>query len=76
MLDSLRFGELSSARSRHLFTRSVAGIGHYGNCIGVPTVGGEVSFDDRYEESCLVNAMCVGIVNPARVLRAAASVNY
>ena len=41
--------------------RSVAGIGHYGNCIGVPTVGGEVSFDDRYEESCLVNAMCVGV---------------
>ena len=73
LLDSLRFGELSSARSRHLFTRSVAGIGHYGNCIGVPTVGGEVSFDDRYEESCLVNAMCVGIVDPRRVLRAAAS---
>ena len=73
LLDSLRFGELSSARSRHLFTRSVAGIGHYGNCIGVPTVGGEVSFDDRYEESCLVNAMCVGIVDPDRVLRAAAS---
>ena len=48
-------------RSRHLFTRSVAGIGHYGNCIGVPTVGGEVAFDDRYEESCLVNAMCVGV---------------
>ena len=39
----------------------MAGIGHYGNCIGVPTVGGEVSFDDRYEESCLVNAMCVGV---------------
>ena len=50
MLDSLRFGELASARGRHLFTRSVAGIGHYGNCIGVPTVGGEVSFDVRYEE--------------------------
>ncbi len=66
LLDSLRFGELSSARSRHLFTRSVAGIGHYGNCIGVPTVGGEVSFDDRYEESCLVNAMCVGVLGPGR----------
>ena len=73
LLDSLRFGELSSPRSRHLFTRSVAGIGHYGNCIGVPTVGGEVSFDERYEESCLVNAMCVGIVDPGRVLKAAAS---
>ena len=73
LLDSLRFGELTSPRSRHLFTRSVAGIGHYGNCIGVPTVGGEVSFDDRYEESCLVNAMCVGVVDPDRVLKAAAS---
>ncbi|WP_217922311.1 phosphoribosylformylglycinamidine synthase subunit PurL [Miltoncostaea oceani] len=72
LLDSLRFGELTSARSRHLFTRAVAGIGHYGNCIGVPTVGGEVVFDDRYEESCLVNAMCVGIVE-GPMLRAAAS---
>ncbi|MGE3140265.1 MAG: phosphoribosylformylglycinamidine synthase subunit PurL [Thermoleophilia bacterium] len=72
LLDSLRFGELGSARGRHLFTRAVAGIGHYGNCIGVPTVGGEVAFDDRYEESCLVNAMCVGVVE-GPLLRAAAS---
>ncbi len=72
LLDSLRFGELTSPRSRHLFTRAVAGIGHYGNCIGVPTVGGEVVFDDRYEESCLVNAMCVGVVE-GPMLRAAAS---
>ena len=73
LLDSLRFGELTSSRSRHLFTRAVDGIGHYGNCIGVPTVGGEVAFDDRYEESCLVNAMCVGVVRADRILRAAAS---
>jgi phosphoribosylformylglycinamidine synthase II len=73
LLDSLRFGELSSARSRHLFTRAVEGIGHYGNCIGVPTVGGEVTFDERYEDSCLVNAMCVGIVPADGILRAAAS---
>jgi phosphoribosylformylglycinamidine synthase subunit PurL len=73
LLDSLRFGNLDSARSRHLFTRAVAGIGHYGNCIGVPTVGGEVAFDDRYEESCLVNAMCVGVLPAGRVLRAAAA---
>jgi phosphoribosylformylglycinamidine synthase len=72
LLDSLRFGSLESARSRHLFTRAVAGIGHYGNCIGVPTVGGEVAFDDRYEESCLVNAMCVGVLPAGRTLRAAA----
>jgi phosphoribosylformylglycinamidine synthase II len=73
LLDSLRFGELSSPRSRHLFTRAVAGIGHYGNCIGVPTVGGEVAFDDRYEDSCLVNAMCVGLLPADRMLRSAAS---
>ncbi len=72
LLDSLRFGELASRRSRHLFTRAVAGIGHYGNCIGIPTVGGEVGFDDRYEDSCLVNAMCVGTVRHDRILRAAA----
>ncbi|HWH15683.1 MAG TPA: phosphoribosylformylglycinamidine synthase subunit PurL [Miltoncostaeaceae bacterium] len=72
LLDSLRFGPLTSARSRHLFTRAVAGIGGYGNCIGVPTVGGEVMFDDRYEDSCLVNAMCVGVVRPGRMLRSAA----
>jgi phosphoribosylformylglycinamidine synthase len=72
LLDSLRFGELSSARSRFLFRRAVAGIGHYGNCIGVPTVGGEVGFDDCYEESCLVNAMCVGVVPHDGILRAAA----
>ncbi len=72
LLDSLRFGPLSSARSRHLFTRAVAGIGHYGNCIGVPTVGGEVAFDACYEDSCLVNAMCVGLVRHDGLLRAAA----
>ena len=73
LLNSLRFGELSSARSRYLLTRAVEGIGHYGNCIGVPTVGGEVAFDDCYEESCLVNAMCVGLVRHDGMLRAAAS---
>ena len=72
LLDSLRFGPLTSPRSRHLFRRAVAGIGHYGNCIGVPTVGGEVGFDDCYEDSCLVNAMCVGIVRHDEILRAAA----
>lgn len=72
LLDSLRFGPLSSARSRHLFTRVVAGVGHYGNCIGVPNVGGEVAFEDCYEDSCLVNAMCVGILRHDDLLRAAA----
>jgi phosphoribosylformylglycinamidine synthase len=73
LLDSLRFGELTSARSRYLFRRAVEGIGHYGNCIGIPTVGGEVGFDDCYEDSCLVNAMCVGVVAHDGILRAAAS---
>lgn len=72
LLDALRFGPLDSARSRHLFTRVVAGIGHYGNCIGVPNVGGEVAFEDCYEDSCLVNAMCVGVLRPGQLLRAAA----
>ena len=66
VLDSLRFGELDSERSRYLFDRVVAGIGHYGNSIGVPTVGGEVYFEAPYEQNCLVNAMCVGLAKGMR----------
>lgn len=62
LLNSLRFGELSSPRVRYLLERVVAGIAHYGNSIGIPTVGGEVAFDARYEGNPLVNAMCVGIL--------------
>jgi phosphoribosylformylglycinamidine synthase len=72
ILDSLRFGELSSQRSRYLLDRVVAGIGHYGNSIGVPTVGGEVYFEAPYEQSCLVNAMCVGLGRADRLVRSAA----
>ena len=61
VLDSLRFGELDSERSRYLLDHVVAGIGHYGNSIGVPTVGGEIYFEAPYENNCLVNAMCVGL---------------
>ena len=64
VLDSLRFGELDSDRSRYLFDWAVEGIGHYGNSIGVPTVGGEVYFEGAYEQNCLVNAMCVGPRTP------------
>src|SRR5439155_1351274 len=53
--------------------RAVAGIGHYGNSIGVPTVGGEVSFEAPYEQNCLINAMCVGLGERARLVRAAAA---
>ena len=73
VLDSLRFGELDSARSRYLFDGAVKGIGHYGNSIGVPTVGGEVYFEPAYEQNCLVNAMCVGIAQRERLIRSAAA---
>jgi phosphoribosylformylglycinamidine synthase len=73
MLDSLRFGDPSSERSRWLLDRAVAGIGHYGNSIGVATVGGEIHFDQSYESNCLVNAMCVGIANPDELMRCAAT---
>ena len=73
VLDSLRFGELDSERSRYLFDHVVAGIGHYGNSIGVPTVGGEVYFEAPYEQNCLVNAMCVGLARRERMVRAAAA---
>lgn len=64
LLNSLRFGELdSSARVRYLFKEVVAGIAGYGNCIGIPTVGGEVQFDSCYEGNPLVNAMCVGLID-------------
>jgi phosphoribosylformylglycinamidine synthase II len=73
VLDSLRFGELDSARSRYLFDFAVKGIGHYGNSIGVPTVGGEVYFEPAYEQNCLVNAMCVGLARRERLIRSAAA---
>jgi phosphoribosylformylglycinamidine synthase subunit PurL len=73
LLDSLRFGELDSPRSRFLFDWAVKGIGHYGNSIGVPTVGGEVAFESAYEQNCLVNAMCVGIAPRERLIRSAAA---
>lgn len=63
LLNSLRFGELESPRVKYLFEQVVAGIAGYGNCIGIPTVGGEVQFDSAYEGNPLVNAMCVGLIN-------------
>jgi phosphoribosylformylglycinamidine synthase II len=73
VLDSLRFGELDSLRSRHLLDGAVRGIGHYGNSIGVPTVGGEICFEPPYEHNCLVNAMCVGLARREEMVRAAAA---
>jgi phosphoribosylformylglycinamidine synthase len=74
VLDSLRFGEpAESERSRYLLERAVAGIGHYGNSIGVPTVGGEIYFEDSYEHNCLINAMCLGLAPHDRLIRSAAA---
>ncbi|MBD3108877.1 phosphoribosylformylglycinamidine synthase subunit PurL [Bacillus sp. AGMB 02131] len=63
LLNSLRFGELDNARTKYLFKEVVAGIAGYGNCIGIPTVGGEIQFDKCYEGNPLVNAMCVGLID-------------
>jgi phosphoribosylformylglycinamidine synthase subunit PurL len=68
ILDGLRFAEPD-----HHFRRAVAGIGHYGNSVGVPTVGGEAVFDEAYRDNCLVNAMCVGVLPADRVTRGRAS---
>ena len=72
MLDSLRFGSLDSARVRYLFAGVVKGVGDYGNCVGVPTVAGEVVFDPAYEGNPLVNAMCVGLLREDELMRAVA----
>jgi len=73
VLDSLRFGEPDSARSRYLLDHAVAGIGHYGNSIGVPTIGGEVYFEGPYEQNCLVNAMALGLARGDALIRSAAA---
>ncbi len=72
MLNSLRFGSLDSARVRYLFAGVVKGVGDYGNCVGIPTVAGEVAFDPSYEGNPLVNAMCVGLLHETELIRAVA----
>lgn len=72
-LDSLRFGTLDKPRQRYLFDGAVAGIGGYGNCLGVPTVGGEVYFEEAYEGNCLINAMAVGLMRESELTRAIGS---
>jgi phosphoribosylformylglycinamidine synthase subunit PurL len=67
ILDSLRFGSPAHSRTRHLLAGVVSGIGGYGNCVGVPTVGGECEFDPAYDGNILVNAMCVGIARADRI---------
>ncbi len=72
ILDALRFGPLDEPRNRYLFDGVVAGIGGYGNSLGIPTVGGEIAVHPSYRGNPLVNAMCVGIAPHARVTRASA----
>ena len=72
VLNSLRFGPLDEPRNRFLFAGAVKGVGDYGNCIGVPTLGGEVSFAPSYSGNPLVNAMAVGILREADLIRASA----
>ena len=69
LLDSLRFGELDSPQNRYLLKGVVSGIAWYGNCIGVPTVGGEITFNDIYAKNPLVNVFCLGIVEKDRLLK-------
>jgi phosphoribosylformylglycinamidine synthase subunit PurL len=74
LLNSLRFGPLDEPHNRHLFQGVVGGISWYGNCIGVPDVGGEIYFDPSYSQNPLVNAMCVGLARKGHLATAAAEV--
>lgn len=73
LLNSLRFGPLREARNRYLFNGVVGGIASYGNCLGIPDIGGEIYFSPAYSDNPLVNAMCVGIVRSDRLVKARAS---
>ncbi|TDM03868.1 phosphoribosylformylglycinamidine synthase subunit PurL [Macrococcus carouselicus] len=72
LLNSLRFGELDSRQNQRLFSGVVAGIGGYGNCIGIPAVAGEIEFDSQYDGNPLVNAMCVGIIDHDKIQKGTA----
>jgi phosphoribosylformylglycinamidine synthase II len=72
-MNALRFGAPDHPKTRHLVAGVVSGIGDYGNCMGVPTVGGETNFDPRYNDNILVNAMTVGIADANRIFKSAAS---
>src|SRR6059036_1367793 len=72
LLDPLRFGNLETSHSRWLFDNVVRGIGDYGNCIGVPTVGGEVELDQSFQRNCLVDVVCIGLGRKNRLVLGAA----
>ncbi|MBI1978216.1 MAG: phosphoribosylformylglycinamidine synthase subunit PurL [Candidatus Omnitrophica bacterium] len=71
-MNSLRFGSLEKAQNKHYLSGVVAGIAHYGNCIGIPTIGGEIYFDDSYEGNPLVNAFCLGIMRREDLVKGSA----
>jgi len=73
LTDSLRFGSLEDAHQRYLFGGVVKGVGDYGNCVGVPTVAGDVVFEPEYAGNCLVNVMCVGLLREDELIRARAA---
>ncbi len=73
LLNSLRFGSLNDGRSRRLFSGVIAGISHYGNCVGVPTVGGEIYFDEAYSDNPLVNVMALGLMETPEIIKSGAS---
>ncbi len=72
-LNCLRFGDREHPRTNYIYTHAVQGIGDYGNCVGVPTVGGNISFDKTYDGNCLVNAMTVGMIHEDRIFKGFAS---
>src|SRR5665648_430650 len=71
-LDPLHFGSLEKPRQKYLLEGVVEGIAAYGNCMGIPTIAGEIHFEDPYEGNCLINVMCVGLVEQDKILRAKA----
>lgn len=73
LMNSLRFGSLDHARNQNFLRGVVGGIAHYGNCVGIPTVGGEIYFDDFYEGNPLVNALCLGLIQKEDLVRGSAS---
>ncbi|NET16174.1 MAG: phosphoribosylformylglycinamidine synthase II, partial [Okeania sp. SIO1H6] len=73
VLNSLRFGSLEDAKTRHIFTGVISGISHYGNCFGVPTVGGEIYFDRAYTGNPLVNVMALGLMETPEIVKSGAS---
>ncbi|MFW9849523.1 MAG: phosphoribosylformylglycinamidine synthase subunit PurL [Candidatus Thorarchaeota archaeon] len=72
LMNCLRFGDPSKPRNAYLLEHVVRGISEYGNSVGIPTIGGEIEFDDSYDENCLVNVVCVGVIKPEFVVRSSA----